>query len=183
MRRRSRHPNVNIPDCQWTGHTTSGRVRPDSYDDVPLSALLRAAGSTYARAVRRAQSHIGCDDLPATGGYIISAMHWSGASLDAVIRWMGVTKQAVSQAVDTLVVRGYLERAHDPSDRRRINLVLTQRGRAAGRAARSATERVDRVLQGRVGAQKVAHARAALVTLLEMDRASRRAGVPVPGDA
>jgi len=150
----------------------------ESYDDVPLSALLQTARSTYSQAVRAAQSRIGCDDLPVTGSSIIGAMHWSGASLDSVIRWMGVTKQAVSQAVDMLVARGYLERSRDTSDRRRVNLTLTERGRAAGKAARSAIERIDRELQGRVGSQQVAHARATLVTLLEMGRKNRGPGTP-----
>jgi len=145
----------------------------ESYDDVPLSALLQAARATYSHAVDAGLSQIGCDDLPTTGSYIISAMHWSGASVEAVIRWMGVTKQAVSQAVETLVIRGYLERSHNPSDRRRINLTLTERGRAAGKAARTAIEGVDRELRGRVGSHKVADTRASLVALLEMDRKAR----------
>jgi DNA-binding MarR family transcriptional regulator len=152
---------------------TSHPTDADTYDDVPLSALLQAARNTYSHAVQAAQSQIGCDDFPTTGGYLVSAMHWSGASLESVIRWMGVTKQAVSQAVEMLVVRGYLERSHDPSDRRKVNLTLTERGRDAGKAARLAIERVDRELRSRLGAQKVAHARATLVTLLEMDRKAR----------
>jgi DNA-binding MarR family transcriptional regulator len=152
------------------------RANPENYDDVPLSALIQAARSTYSRAVEAAQSRIGCDDLPATGGFITSAMHWSGASLESVIRWMGVTKQAVSQSVDTLVVRGYLERSHDAQDRRKVNLTLTHRGKDAGKAARSAIERIDRELERRVGAEMVAHTRAALVALLEMDRSARGAG-------
>lgn len=144
-----------------------------SYDDVPLSALLQTARSTYSTAVHAAQVQVGCDDLPATGAYIISAMHWTGASLESVIRWMGVTKQAVSQAVDTLVVRGYLGRSHDSSDRRKVNLTLTERGGSAGKAARSAIERVDRELRDRVGARKIANARTTLVTLVEMGRNAR----------
>jgi len=143
------------------------------YDDVPLSALLQAARGTYSHAVEAGLSRIGFDDLPATGSYIISAMHWSGASLEAVIRWMGVTKQAVSQAVDTLVVRGYLDRSHDPSDRRRVNLTLTERGREAGNVARSAIERVDRELRAHVGARRLANTRVTLVALLEMGRDAR----------
>ena len=157
--------------------------RPESYDDVPLSALLQVARSTYSHAVDAAQARIGCDDLPATGAYIISAMHWSGASLESVIRWMGVTKQAVGQAVDTLVTRGYLERSHDHSDRRRVNLTLTERGRKAGVAARSAIERVDAELRVRVGTRKVADTRATLVALLEIDRRELRGVGPAsPAD-
>ena len=150
----------------------------ESYDDVPLSALLQAARGAYTRAVEGAQSRIGCDDLPATGGFIISAMHWSGASLESVIQWMGVTKQAVSQAVDTLVVRGYLERSHDAVDRRKVMLTLTQRGKDAAKAARLAIERIDRELQRRVGTRKVAETRATLVSLLELDRGARDPASP-----
>jgi len=144
-----------------------------NYDDVPLSALLHAARSTYSHAVDAALSEIGCDDLPTAGISIISTMHWSGASLEAVIRWMGVTKQAVSQAVDILVVRGYLERSHDSADRRRVTLTLTERGREAGKAARSAIERIDRELLRHAGARKVTGARATLIVLLEMGREPR----------
>jgi len=152
--------------------TRSAATR-ESYDDVPLSALIQAARSTYSRAVDAGLARVGCDDLPATGSYIISAMHWSGASLEAVIRWMGVTKQAVSQAVDALVLRGYLERSRDSSDRRRVNLTLTERGRVAGKAARSAIEQVDRELLRRVGAREVANARSTLVALLGIARPVR----------
>jgi len=148
----------------------------DHYDDVPLSALLRVARGTYARAVQKALAQNGLDNLPANGSAIITAMHWSGASLESVIHWMGVTKQAVSQAVDTLVVRGYLERSSDRSDRRRVNLTLTDQGRAAGKSAQSAIERVDRELRRRVGARAVGHARAVLVALLEMDSDGRGRG-------
>lgn len=155
----------------------AARPRPsESYDDVPLSALLHAARRTYSDAVDRAQSKAGLVDLPSTGSFIVSAMHWSDASLEAVIQWMGVTKQAVSQAVDALVVRGYLERAPDPRDRRRVRLRLTARGRAAGRAARSAVEEVDRALGERVGGRRIAGARATLAALIDLGRRARTSG-------
>lgn len=158
-------------------------TRSENYDDVPLSALLRAALTTYAGAIDRAQAAIGCDDLPRTGNFIISAMNWSDASLEAVIRWMGVSKQAVGQAVDTLVVRGYLKRSHDTKDRRRVNLCLTERGRAAGAAARAAIERVDQELRKRVGSPRVAEARATLAGLIELGRHHRLAHPTPEGDS
>jgi DNA-binding MarR family transcriptional regulator len=139
-----------------------------SYDDVPLSALLHATRGTYTAAVRRAQSKVGCGDVPASGEVILNAMHWTGASLESVVRWLGVSKQAVSQAVDTLVVRGYLERSRDPSDRRKVRLSLTDRGHVAGTAARSAIEQIDRQLRARAGARNIAGARSTLVALLEI---------------
>jgi DNA-binding MarR family transcriptional regulator len=148
------------------------RRRPitEDFDDVPLSALLRSAQDVYANAAERALSLAGYDDLPRAGSFIVSAMNWSNASLEAVIRWMGVSKQAVSQSVDSLVVRGYLERAHDAHDRRKVNLVLTERGRGAGDAAKSAVEGVDTQLRSRVGPQRIAQTRETLAALTVMGR-------------
>lgn len=139
-----------------------------SYDDVPISALLQSARQTYTLAVEREQRRTGHDDLTATGSYLLSAMNWAEASLEAVIRWMGVSKQSVGQTVDLLVARGYLERGPDPLDRRKVRLALTRRGRAAGAAARRAIEAVDRELLEVVGERAIAQARATLVTLREL---------------
>jgi DNA-binding MarR family transcriptional regulator len=145
----------------------------DRYDDVPLSALLYATRGTYTEAVRRAQAKVGCGDVPASGEFILNAMEWSGASFDAVVRFMGVTKQAVSQSVEMLVDRGYLERGRDPSDRRRVTLSLTARGHIAGKVGGAAIQQVDRELRARVGTTSVAHARATLVALLEIKQKGR----------
>ena len=157
---------------------TSPRPTRDRYEDVPLSALLYATRGTYTDAVRRAQAKIGCGDVPASGEFILNAMEWSGASFEAVVRFMGVTKQAVSQSVEMLVDRGYLERGRDPADRRRVILSLTARGHAAGKAGGAAIQRVDRELRGRVGAEAIAHAHATLVALLEIKQRARAAGPP-----
>ena len=154
---------------------------PGRYDDVPLSALLYATRGTYTDAVRRAQAKIGCDDVPVSGEFILNAMEWSGASLESVVRFMGVSKQAVSQSVEMLVVRGYLERGRDPSDRRRVTLTLTKRGHAAGRAGKAAIEQVDRQLKERVGPEGIAFTRATLIGLLAIKhraRAPTRPGEP-----
>ena len=149
------------------------RKTTGKFDDVPLPALLHATRGTYTSAIQRAQAEAGCGDVPASGEFIVSAMEWSGASLESVIRWLGVTKQAAGQTVELLVARGYLERTRDPSDRRRVNLSLTDRGRVAGRAARMAIEQIDGDLRARVGSASIAHARATLIALLEIKRKLR----------
>jgi DNA-binding MarR family transcriptional regulator len=140
------------------------------YEAAPLSALLYATRGTYTAAVRRAQAKLGHVDVPASGEFILNAMEWSGAPLESIVRFMGVSKQAVSQSVEMLVDRGYLERGRDPSDRRRVILSLTERGHAAGRAGKAAIEQVDRELHARVGRTAVAHARSVLAALLEIKR-------------
>ena len=84
-----------------------------------------------------------------------------------------MSKQAAGQLVDTLVIRGYMTRAADPADRRRLTLTLTERGLGAAAAIRSAVRQVDADLDRRVGPEYVAHTRAALAAL---DEASQQAG-------
>jgi DNA-binding MarR family transcriptional regulator len=65
------------------------------------------------------------------------------------------------------VVRGYLARAIDPDDRRRLTVSLTARGEAAAAAIRSAVDRVDADLTARVGPEFVLHTRATLAALMQ----------------
>ena len=160
--------------------TTARDVRI-RYEAAPLSALLYATRGTYTAAVHRAQAKLGLVDVPASGEFILNAMEWSGASLESIVKFMGVSKQAVSQSVELLVDRGYLERGRDPSDRRRVTLSLTERGHAAGRAGKAAIEQVDRELQARVGRAAIVQARSVLAALLEIKR--RVGASDLPGKA
>ncbi|HTS32734.1 MAG TPA: MarR family transcriptional regulator [Thermoplasmata archaeon] len=148
------------------------------YEAAPLSALLYATRGTYTAAVRRAQAKLGLSDVPASGEFILNAMEWSGAPLESIVKFMGVSKQAVSQSVEMLVDRGYLERGRDPSDRRRVTLSLTERGHAAGRAGQAAIEQVDRELQAAVGRTAIVHARSVLAALLEIKHKAEASDPP-----
>ena len=92
------------------------------------------------------------------------------SSLSEIIEGLGVSKLAAGQLVDTLVVRGYLDRAPDPADRRRLTVTLTERGELAAAAARAGVERVDQELTARVGADHVVHTRATLAALINLGR-------------
>jgi DNA-binding MarR family transcriptional regulator len=87
-----------------------------------------------------------------------------------------VSKQAGGQLVDTLVTRGYLDRAVDPADRRRLTVSLTERGMAAADVVRSVVRRISDELDERVGPEYVAHARVTVAALLEISRELREAG-------
>jgi DNA-binding MarR family transcriptional regulator len=141
-----------------------------SLADVAFAALLRAARMTYGSAIRAALADAGCDDIPRNGSYVIGAIARTGAPLSAVIRDLGVSKQAAGQLVDTLVSRGYLDRTVDADDRRRLTVTLTERGLFAATVIRSAADRVDTDLVGRVGAEHVAHTRATLAALIDANR-------------
>ena len=137
---------------------------------VPLPALLRHARTTYATAMRRALADGGYDDVPTNGLYVIGALARGESSLAEVIDELGVSKQAAGQLVDTLVLRGYLERTVDAEDRRRLNVALTERGLAAAAAQGSGRERIDAALLAQVGEAHVIHARATLAALIAIGR-------------
>ena len=139
-----------------------------SLAEVAFPALLRAARRAYGAAIHKALAEAGCDDVPGNGSYVIGGMARTGAPLGEIVKELGVTKQATGQLIDTLVARGYLERSVDPEDRRRLNITLTERGRAAAGVIRSAVDDVDRQLAARVGPSAVLQARFALAALIEI---------------
>jgi DNA-binding MarR family transcriptional regulator len=138
------------------------------YDEVVLPALLRAAWNTYIRAVRSALGEAELDDLPRNGPFVLGGLAQGSGSLTELTQRLGVTKQAASQLVDTLVTRGYLHRGPDPHDRRRMRIELTDRGRFAAAQVRRAVESVDAELAGRLPERELAALRAGLGMLAEV---------------
>jgi DNA-binding MarR family transcriptional regulator len=136
------------------------------FDDVAFPAMLRGARGAYRIAIRTALTAAGCDDMPRNGVFVVGAIARTGAPLSQIITELGMSKQAAGQLVDTLVTRGYLDRAIDQADRRRLNITLAERGEAAA-VIREAIDGVDERLTARVGAEYVAHTRATLGALIE----------------
>jgi DNA-binding MarR family transcriptional regulator len=85
-----------------------------------------------------------------------------------MIDGLGVTKQAASQLIDTLVLRGYLVREVNSQDRRRMTIELTERGQAAAAAVRSGIDMVDAELVRRVTPDEINGLRAGLIALAEI---------------
>jgi DNA-binding MarR family transcriptional regulator len=135
---------------------------------IAFPILLRLARDTYVGAIRAAQAEAGCDDMPRNGTYVIGAMANRNTPLADVIEEIGMSKQAAGQLVDTLVLRGYIDRAADPNDRRRLTLSLTDRGRAAAEATRSAINQIDAHLIAQLGAEQVATTRATLAAIHDL---------------
>jgi DNA-binding MarR family transcriptional regulator len=138
--------------------------------EVVIPALLRHARHAYGAAMRQALVEAGCDDVPKNGLYVIGglAMGDGGYPLGTLIKELRVSKQSAGQLVDTLVLRGYLERFVDGEDRRRLTVRLSERGRAAAAAQSAARQRVDAQLLARVGADCVEQTRRALYALIEI---------------
>ncbi|HEX3823414.1 MAG TPA: MarR family transcriptional regulator [Mycobacteriales bacterium] len=137
-------------------------------ETIPMPALMRAARGSYAQSIRVHLEARGIDDLPRNGPFVLGGIANHGGSAGDLIAGLDVTKQAASQLIDTLVVRGYLSREADPADRRRQTIGLTERGREAARAIRAGIEDVDTELARLVSPAELVGLRAGLTALAEI---------------
>jgi DNA-binding MarR family transcriptional regulator len=124
------------------------------YDDYATPTLMRAARGAYAQSIRTALTAAGFDDLPRNAVFILAGAGDGGGPLGDLPEGLGVTKQAVSQTVDSLVNRGYLERQTDPDDRRRNLLELTERGQQVLDVAIAGIDEIDRQLAEEISPQE-----------------------------
>jgi DNA-binding MarR family transcriptional regulator len=141
------------------------RIDPD---EVAIPALLRSARGSYGNAIRAGLAGAGFDDVPRNGAFVLGAVGNHGAPFADAVAGLGVSKQAASQLVDILVLRGYVERSADSADRRRMNVRLTERGQAAAAAIRSARLSVDELLATKLSEDEIRGLRRGLQTLTEI---------------
>jgi DNA-binding MarR family transcriptional regulator len=133
-------------------------AEPTPADQVPIPALLRAARSSYGHEIRSRLAAAGYDDLPRNGPFVLGGIVNRGGTSAQLVRELGVSKQAASQLIDTLVLRGYLERQPDAEDR----------GRAAAALVRSGVQAVDSELAERLAPEQLAGLRAGLIALCDI---------------
>ena len=148
--------------------------------ELATPTLMRAARGAYAGAIRAELHAIGIDDMPRNGTFVLAGLDTRVGPRRDLPSGLGVTKQAVSQVVDTLVTRGYLERSPDPADRRRIVLELTARGREAVDAAVRAVDEIDRQLRERVSPAQIDAMRTALLALGDIKSRAVSSGTARP---
>ena len=134
----------------------------------PTTMLLRAGRAAYTGSVLAQLHQAGIDDLPRNGASILAGIAAPAGARPDLPGDLGVTKEAVSQVIDTLVSRGYVVRGPDPDDRRRISLGLTERGQAAVEAVRRGVTAVDQQLTDQIGPEQMAAMRSALRVLSEI---------------
>lgn len=147
-------------------------------DDIAIPALLRAARGSYAQAIATRLGTEGLGDLPRNGPFVLGGMANHGGSAVDMIRGLGVSRQAASQLIDALVLRGYLTREINPADRRRMDIELTERGRAAAAVIRAAVTHVDGELSRMLSPDELGGLRAGLAALGAISERTARDGQP-----
>src|ERR1700683_2011804 len=137
------------------------------YEDAPVPQLMREARDVYRHAVVVALAGVGCDDVPRNGAFVLADLDLGGSdpkfhSQPEAVTSHVLSKQAASQLIDSLVLREYLERRNDPVDRRRMEVRLTERGRMAASAIRTAIDEVEAGLAQLISADELHGLRAGL---------------------
>ena len=149
----------------------NNEITKEITNEIAFPVLLRHARGAYGMAIAKALAAVGFDDIPKNGHYVIGglAVEEVEIPLSQLIKELRTSKQAAGQLVDTLVLRGYLDRKADPNDRRKLSVTLTERGRAVAEVQRKAIREVDAELQKRVTPEEICHARKVLHTLIQMN--------------
>jgi DNA-binding MarR family transcriptional regulator len=159
----------------------AGPDLPPANNPQALSWLLRRAVRRYAAPVSEALAAGGFGDLPQRGVWAVSALAQADPGLsgrDLVAR-MGISKQAISQLVETLVTLGYVARHGAADDRRRTLLHLTARGRGAARIIDVTVAEMEEIMANAIGGERLQELHRALA---ELDEASFAPGPdPTPG--
>lgn len=142
------------------------------YETIAFPALLRHARTTYGSAMRKALDEAGYEDIPGNGLYVIGGLGMGAGDvpLGQLIQELRLSKQAAGQLVDILVNRGYLDRAVDKQDRRKLTITLTERGKAAAEVQKAARETVDAELLASVGQDDINRTRRTLAVLIDLGR-------------
>ena len=152
------------------------------YDTLSIPGLLRRARKAYGNLITQEFAEAGFDDMPRHGAYVLARVYGDSSASADFARDLSISKQAVSQLIDTMVMRGYLARTPDTEDRRRMVLALTPRGEEAATAGWRAASEADAELASRLSPEGVAALRAGLITLCQMaDATDAAAGHGVDG--
>jgi DNA-binding MarR family transcriptional regulator len=139
------------------------------YETAPIPQLMLDARGSYGNLVRQALAEAGFDDVPDQGGFVLAGLASTEFTPQAeAVAGLRRSKQRSSQLIDTLVLRGYLERRSDPEDRRRMEVRLTERGRVASAAIQAAADTIDAELANRLTPEELHGLRAGLAALAEI---------------
>lgn len=159
-------PDTNATQPEEPADTT--RISPE--EPVSLRQLLARAGRVYDITIAVALEEAEMDDLPMRGVSVLRRIKDGdgGTPLAHVLRGGRISRQHGTQLIDTLVERGYIVRETDPEDRRRMRVSLTERGKAAAEAVRTAIDGLNAALAEKVTPEQLEASRAVLSALVDL---------------
>ncbi|HET6508306.1 MAG TPA: MarR family transcriptional regulator [Baekduia sp.] len=132
-----------------------------------LVLLVAGAYSAMTERLERELAARGIAGMRPSYGFVIRAVAAEEPTVGRLAELLGVTKQSASTLVDDMLRAGFLERAPDPADRRRVRLSLSARGEAVRASALATSERLEAELAAALSVRAVPTLRRALLALIE----------------
>jgi DNA-binding MarR family transcriptional regulator len=145
-----------------------------------LAWLLNEVKEDLATQMRERLWAAGHTEIRAAHGHVFRQLRGGPARLTDMAERAGMTKQAFAEHVAHLERLGYVERAPDPEDGRAKLVVPTPRGREAMAIAEQAFADLEDEWGAAIGAERVAHLRSTLETLLARSRGDGTSPSGVP---
>ena len=126
-----------------------------------LAAASRALVATMMAEV----ASCGFNDVTPAFSSLMPLLDATGARPTALAQRAGISKQAISQLVRELEVRGYVEQVPDSTDTRAKIVRLTKRGVALHAASAQVRHELQAVAVAKLGKSRVARLRRDLIDL------------------
>jgi len=137
---------------------------------IPTAGLLRMAYNILSARIFRAVANAGYSDLrPAHGNVLEQLTYSDGRRLTDLASSAGITAQSMSELVDDLERRGYVERRPDPTDRRAKRIHLTDKGHANVLVGMGAAAESDAYVRGILGERRHQELRELLDQIISHD--------------
>jgi DNA-binding MarR family transcriptional regulator len=127
-----------------------------------FGVLLNLAFGALKQGMQSHMADAGFDDLGPSFGYVFRVLDGDSPSLAELAARLGITPQGALKIVAEMIEKGYVHRTDDRTDGRVKRLTLSARGKRALAEARRFHGMFERELGQRLGAQRVATARAVL---------------------
>jgi DNA-binding MarR family transcriptional regulator len=154
---------VNLPS---DGKLESMPRVPDADWEPTVPALVQLVAASGAPHLRAAFAAAGLDGIRPAQAVALVPLVAGGLHASAVAHRLGVSRQAVAQAIAPLERHGYVNRVPDPADARARIIELTPRGRHALQVMRSSAIDLEQRWQQILGRRRLAELRDSLTMLL-----------------
>ena len=145
---------VTIVPLRMTAARKRSAARRRAVPRVGLGALLRNADLAFNRALREELARH--DITFSQFQHLWQLWQSDGLAQVELSRRIGIETASSTAAIDQLEKRGLIARARDAADRRRINVTLTQAGRALQRPLTERAAAVNALARRGLSKQEVA---------------------------
>jgi DNA-binding MarR family transcriptional regulator len=142
--------------------------------------LLALARRSWIEQVRERMQEAGFPGYRRSDAGILALLLQRPLAIGQLGEALGISRQAARQLADGLAERGYASFGTDQADSRRTLVVLTESGKAYGRAIWAAQDALNETVRNRVSQADLAAADAVLRAVFPDDQARQRVDGRLP---